>query len=129
MVVAGKDMSGKTIDEISNIGPTKITQRLQGVRDTYTITPEVLGLELASYDEIKQGLNTKENAEKLMAVLNNKANSGMSDIVILNAAALIYLSEVADTLENGISLARKYLENGDAYRKFIAFRDFSNKLV
>jgi len=129
MVVAGKDTLGNTIDEISNIGPTKITQKLHGVRNSYTITPRDLGLNLGSYDDIKQGLNTKENAEKLMAVLNNRANSGMNDIVVLNAAALIYLSGVASTLENGISLARKYLENGDAYSKFLEFRNLSNKLV
>ncbi len=129
MVVAGKDTLGKTIDEISNIGPTKITQKLQGVRNTYTITPQALGLKLSNYDSIKQGLNTKENAEKLMAVLNNKANFGMSDIVAMNAGALIYLSGVMDSLENGITLAKKHLENGDAYRKFVDFKNFSNKLI
>lgn len=105
MVVAGSDLSGKTLDEISNIGSTKVTE-FDGISlRTYILHPKDLDIEMSTYEEIKQGVSKEENLIKAKMVLENKAGQSMKDIVLMNAGALIYISGKASSLSDGIKKA------------------------
>ena len=64
-------------------------------------------VELAGGDPI-------ENAEVVSRVLKNRGRVGARNAVVLNAAAALYVSGVADTMEVGVDKADKVLEDGKA---------------
>jgi anthranilate phosphoribosyltransferase len=114
MVVAGYGPHRQTIDEISTIGSTKISEYVDGEIKTYTIEPEDLGISRATYNDIKQGNSVNENAEILMSVLTNTSSEAQRNIVIMNAGALIYIAGLASTHMEGIQFAKKSIESGSA---------------
>ena len=118
MVVAGQDMEGNNFDEISNIGPTKISEIKNGVIKTYTIVPEDWGIQLSTKDSIKEGTSVRENAKIFIDILSGKSDNSKLEIILMNAGALVYLSGLVDNIEDGIELARKNILNGNALKKF-----------
>lgn len=127
MVVAGSDLSGKTLDEISNIGSTKVTE-FDGVSlRTYILHPKDVGIEISTYEEIKQGGTKEENLIKSKMVLENKAQQAMKDIVLMNAGALIYISGKASSLVEGVKKAQNSLENGFGLKKMNDLIKFSQE--
>lgn len=114
MVVAGHDMEGNNFDEISNIGPTKISEIKNGKINTYTVMPKDFGLDIVDRNLIVEGESVEENAKIFKDILSNKSDKGKIDIVLLNAGALIYLSGKVKTINDGISMARESIESGRA---------------
>jgi anthranilate phosphoribosyltransferase len=119
MIVAGHDETGKSLDEISTVGPTKITQQIGGTRKTYTLRPTDLDLKMSAFNEIKQGDSVAENAEIFINVLTGKRVDGALDIVALNTAALLLIAGKVTTLLEGIQQAKASIKLGDAYKKFL----------
>ena len=117
MVVAGHDKFGNNFDEISNIGSTKITEIKNGKLKTYTINSMDFGLKLYSKSCIKEGKTIEENAKIFIDVLSNNEKGAKLDIVLLNAGALIYVSGLANGLDEGIDIARKTILSGKAMEK------------
>ncbi len=108
LVVYGKD----GLDELSTLGPTIVTEVRDGWQRTYEITPEELGLRRAEPTEVRGG-TPGENAVLLRALLEGEEGAPR-DIVLLNAAAAIVAGEGADTLVEGLALARASISRGNA---------------
>ena len=51
--------------------------------------------------------------------------SAAYDMVCINAAATLYLSTIAQSLEHGIELVKNSLENGTAYKKLYEFISYN----
>ena len=62
----------------------------------------------------------------LISVLENVAEPAR-DIVLLNAGAAIYTAGIANTLEQGITIARQVIENGAALKKLHQLAEFTQK--
>lgn len=111
MVVHGRD----GLDEISISGDTLIGELSAGEIREYTVHPSQFGLEI--YDRRAIQVSTvQESREMILAVLDNQAGPALN-VVLLNAAATIYVSGVADSLDAGIGLARKAIAEGRARTK------------
>ena len=84
---------------------------------TYTFDPQTVGMERCTLEELRGG-SPEENAEEFRKVLkggmhvNAKRNS-----IILNAGLGCYVYGIVGSIEEGVTLAKKTLENGDAERK------------
>ena len=102
------------MDEISTLGATRITELRDGESRTYGLTPEEVGLRRARPEELAGG-TPEENAELLVAILNGREGAPR-EIVLLNAAAAIAAAGLADTLSDGIVLAREAVDSGRALR-------------
>jgi len=102
------------MDEISTLGATRITELRDGESRTYGLTPEEVGLRRARPEELAGG-TPEENAELLVAILNGREGAPR-EIVLLNAAAAIAAAGLADTLSDGIALAREAVDSGRALR-------------
>lgn len=77
--------------------------------------PEEVGLSVYDNKEIVGG-DSKENAEILMNVL--KGNAGVHrDTVLLNAGIGIYTAQKAETIEQGITIAKESIDSGAALSK------------
>lgn len=114
MVVAGHDTDGNNFDEISNIGPTKISEIKNGIINTYSVMPQDFGISLSSKTSIAEGKSIEENAGIFRGILNSEIKGAKLDAVLLNAGALIYISGLVDNIIEGIEVARKVIESGKA---------------
>lgn len=112
------------LDELSNLGRTKISELREGKIKTYFIKPEDFGLKRAKAEDLRGG-DRKENAKILLEILKGKEKGAKREIVILNAAAALVLGEKAKTLREGVELAAAILDKGLAYQKFEEFRNFT----
>ncbi|MDO8586569.1 MAG: anthranilate phosphoribosyltransferase [Armatimonadota bacterium] len=109
MVVHGLD----GLDEISTIGPTKISELRDGVVRSYQIEPEDTGIARASADSIAGGDSIDDCARILTSVLEG-AKGPRRDIVCLNAAAALMVGGRSQDLRDGIRLAAETIDSGAA---------------
>ena len=91
---------------------------------TFFVAPEDFGFSRASPEEIAGG-SVEENARMLRAVLAAEDEGARRDVVLLNAGAAIFAAEEADSLEEGVEMAKDALESGQALRKLDEFVKFN----
>lgn len=103
------------LDEISISDQSTIWELKGDSLASYTITPEELGVNRASIEDIKGG-TASENAGMLRDVLKGKEGP-RCDVVLLNAAAGLVAGDVVGNLAEGVELARKTIDNGRALQK------------
>ncbi len=103
------------LDEITCTGTTRVAELRDGQIKTYEITPDLLLGD--SYDAADlHGGDATVNAAILRSVLDGEPG-GRRAIVLLNAAAGIVAGEQADTLADGLELARQSIDSGAARDK------------
>ncbi|MFC7175960.1 anthranilate phosphoribosyltransferase [Halosegnis marinus] len=105
-------------------GSTTVAEWSEGgeVEDFTVETPE-LGM---AFDEAALGVEdvAGESAEITEAVLSGQRTGDFADAVAVNAALRIYAGEDADSIEEGIEIARETIESGEAAEALAALRDF-----
>lgn len=111
LVVHGKD----GLDEITLSGPTEVAELKHGFVTEYTIEPKQFGFDIADVSALKAA-DVVESKARLMSVLKNEPGPSR-DVVVLNAAAALYVSGVAQDLWAGVSIAKDMLESGKAKAK------------
>ncbi len=118
VVVYGRD----GMDEVSLGAATLVGELRNGEITEYEIHPEDFGLPMASARAL--GVETPEQSQaRLLGVLENQSVAAR-DIVLLNAGVALYAANVADSIADGIALARATLASGSArqrLRDFVAF--------
>ncbi len=113
LVVHGLD----GLDEISTLGKTKISELSDGDIQNLVIEPEEVGISESDVKEISGG-DATENARIMLDILNGKKGP-RTDIVLLNAAAAIFVGGKAENLEEGVEVARESINSGKAYEKLV----------
>ncbi|MBK5233404.1 MAG: anthranilate phosphoribosyltransferase [Thermoleophilia bacterium] len=108
LVVAGDD----GLDEISISGPTRMIEVVDGGTREVIIDPTEHGLETAEIQAVAGG-TPEENADATRAVLEGE-RSPRRDLVLLNAAAAIYVGGQADDFGAGLEAAREAIDSGAA---------------
>jgi anthranilate phosphoribosyltransferase len=93
----------------------------------YRVHPQQAGLDVASVDELRGGSTTAENAAILEAIMNGEKGP-KRDVVLLNAAGALSVSEVAHDIRQGIEMAAAAIDSGAAKKTLQALRDFSSKI-
>src|SRR5262245_14607773 len=114
------------LDEITLEGRTQFTELRDGVLRTEFLVPEDFGLQRRNRSEF-QGGDTAENARILRDVLENRGREAQRDIVLLNAAAGIYVAGAASSVAEGLTLARTSLCSGSALGKLEQLVELSNR--
>ncbi len=101
------------MDEISTAGVTKIMELKEGRIESCEISAEDFGIAPANINDLKV-TDAKTSAEVLRKILNGKEKGPRKDIVILNAAATIIVSGLADDFESAIKMADASVSDGRA---------------
>lgn len=123
MVVYGMD----GMDEISLSAPTKVSELKDGKVTTYYLNPEEYGMKLTSKDELVGG-DSKENAKIILSILNGDRGP-KRDIVVLNAAAALYVGKAAEDIQAGIAMAEELIDSKKALDKLNELREYSNSMI
>ncbi len=124
LIFSGED----GLDEMTVSGPTRLTEMKAGAIRTTFLEPESLGIQRKPLQELRGG-DVEENSRITRGILETKLNDAKRDVVLLNAAAGIYVSGRADSLESGLKLARLSLESGQALAKLEQLIARSNSRV
>jgi len=103
------------LDEITITGPTHVAELKHDFITEYSVEPKQFGFDIAPIEAI-QVKDAAESRARVEAVLANEAGPSR-DVVILNAAAALYVSGIAGSLWDGVALARDALASGAARRK------------
>ena len=103
---------GQGLDELTTTGPTEIAEWRDGAVRRFTITAADAGLPEATMDDLMGG-DGPHNALALNALLDGAAGP-YRDIVLLNAAAALVVSDRADDLAHGAALAAAAIDEGRA---------------
>ncbi|MEO2117535.1 MAG: anthranilate phosphoribosyltransferase [Methanocaldococcus sp.] len=107
---------GSGMDEITTIGKTKISELKNGEVNSYYIEPEDFGIKRAKLEDIRGG-TAEENAKIIRNIFEGEEVGAKRDIVVLNAAFALYISEEVKNVEEGIKLAEKSIDSGEALKK------------
>jgi len=123
MLVHGLD----GLDELSTIGQTAVSELKAGQVTSYTLDAEWdLGLARADIEHLAGCDTPAENAEILRHLLKGKDRGPRRDIVLLNAAGVLLVAGVEESLEAGMERAAALIDNGGAMATLEHLREFTN---
>lgn len=111
-VVHGED----GLDEITLAGKTQVAEAQGGEVKTLEIGPQDFGFEVGAIEHLRGG-DAEANAEIVSAVLAGERRDEARALVIMNAAAALFLGGAAADLREGAKLAAEAIDSGEARRK------------
>lgn len=111
-VVHGED----GLDEITLAGKTFVAEAKNGEVKSFEIGPEDFGFEVGALDHLRGG-DTDANARIVSAVLDGSRTDEARSLVIMNAAAALFLGGAAGDLREGAQLAAHAIDSGAARDK------------
>ena len=120
LVVHGAD----GLDEITLTGESQIAELKNGKIKNYKIDPDELGLEMCFSEDLKGG-TPDENAAMIEGILKSQTGP-KRDVVVLNAAAAIYVAGKAKSIELGVACAIESIDSGKALEKLKDLCKISN---
>ncbi len=116
------------LDELSISGSSTVVEVVGNqVWDSYQIEPEGLGIARREISALAGG-GPQENAAVTREVLAGVAGP-RRDVVLLNAAAALYVAGVAASLQQGVAQARESIDSGRAALRLRAMVSFTDELV
>lgn len=122
MLVYGNDK----IDEISISSSTTVCEINEGKLIKYEISPKDFGFKIANKNDVEGGL-PMDNAQIALNILSGKEKGAKRNIVLMNAGCALYVSGKADTIKDGIELAKESIDSGNALLKLNELIEFTNK--
>ncbi|WP_456384009.1 anthranilate phosphoribosyltransferase [Persephonella sp.] len=112
------------LDEVSITSETLVGELNGNELEIYRVTPEEFGLKRASLEDIKGG-DLSYNLEIAEKILEGKDYSPKTDFVALNAAFALKVAGLADSIKEGIELAKETIYSKKAYGVLEKLRQFS----
>jgi len=103
---------GSGMDEMTVTGPTMVCEWRDGGVRNFNITPDAVGLQKHSLDELTGG-TPEVNAAALTRLLDGEKGA-YRDVVLLNAAAAFLIGDKVETLRDGVDLAAAVIDDGRA---------------
>ena len=121
LAVHGRD----GLDEISLATTTKVTELREGWTRDYEFDPAEYGFDRCEAGDLKGG-DATENAQISLRILSGEPGP-KRDIVLINAAAAIYVVGLAPDFGSAIAKARESIDSGAASRVLEELRDLSRE--
>jgi len=114
------------LDEITLIVESSVAEIENGEVKLFQISPDDFGLRNSSLINL-QKFSTAESAHLIENILSGKANDETAkSLVLVNAAAAIYVAGKAKNLRDAFDAAMESLESGNAFKKLKKLIEFTN---
>jgi len=111
------------LDEISLAGESQIAEVQGGEIRRFTVTPEDFGVSRAPVGALSGG-GPDENARMIRSLFQGE-NGPRLDIVVVNAAAALVVTGMAEDLRSAAVLARRAVVSGQAMQKLELLKKFT----
>jgi anthranilate phosphoribosyltransferase len=106
------------MDELSTLGPSRLgILNEKGGNDFIDIEPEDMGIPRGSYDAIRPMATRRDEAVEALRLLAGKGGRDRMNIVGLNAGVILWAAKKADSLGQGMEMAREEIASGRPLRK------------
>jgi anthranilate phosphoribosyltransferase len=102
------------LDELSTIGPTRVSELRDGRISTWTLDPAKLGLSYARLSDLQ--VSSVEEAADMLRMVMQGTMGPMRDIALLNAAAGLVIAGKSRDLKDGLVVAADAVDSGRAQR-------------
>ncbi len=119
---------GSGTDEIALHGKTTVAELNNAEITQYTLTPADFGLANYSLEQLA-GEGPEYNAEASRAILAGNGTDAHNAAIIVNVAALLYLTNKADDFKSAALHVKTVLQTGRALSTLNAIVEQSNKAV
>ncbi len=100
------------LDELSTLGPTRVSELRDGQIHTWHLDPKSLGLPYARLSDLQV-----ESVDQAAAALQDVVwgmTGPLRDIAVLNAGAALVVAGKVNEMEEGLALAAEAIDNGKA---------------
>lgn len=122
MIVSGAVLhpaggTARYLDEVSSLGPTTVAGFGPGRKVTLSeLRPESFPVQRVTLEDLHGG-DREFNASVVRQILRGEERGPKRDVVLLNAAAALFVANRAESLAAGWSLAAEVIDSGQAGRK------------
>lgn len=116
-VVCGEDF----LDEVTLAGRTFVTELSNRKIKSYTITPEDFGIKRAVFSET-QGGDPKFNKKIALDILEGKCKTRHKDLVLVNTALALKLTDRVKTLKEGYEMAFFAINSPSILLKIVKYK-------
>jgi anthranilate phosphoribosyltransferase len=113
------------LDELSPVGPNAVCEVVEGEVRERVIDALELGVPRCSVEDLRGG-SPEENAEAIRRVFGGEPGP-RRDAVLLNAAGALAAAGHAAGLREGLELARRAVDSGDAFSRLESLVAFSRE--
>jgi anthranilate phosphoribosyltransferase len=126
-VVHGTTSDGRSVDEISLMGSTRICKSGSFAdQEDGEVRPSDFGFKQAEVHEL-QGGGAKENAIILEAILAGRETGPKRDMVLMNAGAALACAGLADHMDHGIEISLEMIASGAALERLRMLKKASHR--
>ena len=123
-VVHGEADRGRSMDELSTVGPNTVVQVSPSGLEKKTLFSEDYGFRPAEVNDLIGG-DARHNAELVEGIVRGELQGPRREIAVFNAAACFVITGKASDLHEGRALAEESIESGAAWQKLAELRAFS----
>ena len=110
------DDSTLGMDEASVCGTTHCAEiNTDGTIETYAIHPSDFGMVVHSPDLLAPSKDVQSEAGRFVRLLKGSDSAARTDAAILNAGMIFYITGKAETIYDGVSMARSVIGENNAY--------------
>ena len=124
-VVCGRTETGQPIDELSSLGESEWCEWNEGKFKNQKISIKDFLFQKGKTSELEVA-DAQESAKVITNILENKDQSTRKDMVVLNTAAGLVITNRAKDLLDGLIIAREIIESGKAWEKLKQIRSIAN---
>ena len=114
------------LDEISIAAPTYVAELKDGKITEYKISPEELGFETSSLEELI--VNSPKQSLDLARLALSGGHREASAMVSMTAGAALYVAGISSSLESGVDIAKTCIEEGNGLNKLNQLIEFTSQL-
>ena len=113
------------LDEISLASPTYVTEMKDGKISEYEVSPEDFNFETDTLKGLQ--VNSPQESLDLAKLALQGEHKKASSMICMTAGAALYVSDIANSLESGVELAKRSVECGEGLKKLNQLVEFTSQ--
>ena len=113
------------LDEISLASPTYMTEMRDGKISEYEVSPEDFNFETDTLEGLQ--VNSPQESLDLAKLALQGEHKKASSMICMTAGAALYVSDIANSLESGVELAKSSVESGEGLKKLNQLVEFTSQ--
>jgi anthranilate phosphoribosyltransferase len=118
LFVTGRD----GLDECSIATETDVVELRDNEIVRYVISPEEVGLERGDIQDIQVD-TAEESAALIKEIIAGNGNKSAENIVLMNAAAAMYVANRVQTIKDGVQEVKEALQSGRVYQHYTMLKE------
>ncbi|RLF12874.1 MAG: hypothetical protein DRJ68_05045 [Thermoprotei archaeon] len=117
LIPVGSGPNGAALNCLSNVGKTTIYEVSSKRISRYDVEPEDFGLSRARLEDVRHIESRELRAKVTVEILAGLRKGPLRDLVLLNAAGILYAAGKVKSIKDGCELCTKVISEGEPIKK------------